>query len=446
MNYFVPQKSGALPAAPPATKVSAVAGGPAGNVPSAYKSSPIQVLLRHNFNAKEGRGFNTGGQLLTTSQSGNGQISVDDPVSPIALSMRSLNHAGGKWDASPVVTPIDKYSSLLSNYQQERRQVLVLSPSTTDTTILSNEFRYKNIDSLTDDLHLLPSNVDKSNHPTENLFNSGEVYLKSKPSNVRLDVSSILGKERPVVSSTPSDKIRHTWDVASDTIGVGKYSINSKSRTKPTGTLFHMGVSSAYTRTDRGYTDTKSQGSDSSSNLGLPIELMPIHPGGGSRFDDWEREKLEKNKLAQKKDKHSDLSNGGGDEQDRDEAEGLTSSAGRFDSLFAVINAILREKDARYLFNTYYKFGKIKQYSRDPKTENKNVLNLIDMIHQLGMVLNNNVQELSKTWVIVFHEIFCSLLKNGDKFVARMMDVNSWMNPMMGSFIYSWIVIAINNR
>ena len=33
----------------------------------------------------------------------------------------------------------------------------------------------------------------------------------------------------------------------------------------------------------------------------LPAELRPIHPGGGSKFDDWEREKLERNKLAQKK-------------------------------------------------------------------------------------------------------------------------------------------------
>ena len=34
---------------------------------------------------------------------------------------------------------------------------------------------------------------------------------------------------------------------------------------------------------------------------GLPEELRPIHPGGGSKFDDWEKEKLEKNKLALKK-------------------------------------------------------------------------------------------------------------------------------------------------
>ncbi|KAK4310139.1 hypothetical protein Pmani_018254, partial [Petrolisthes manimaculis] len=34
---------------------------------------------------------------------------------------------------------------------------------------------------------------------------------------------------------------------------------------------------------------------------GLPKELMPIHPGGGSRFDDLEKEKLEKSKMAQTK-------------------------------------------------------------------------------------------------------------------------------------------------
>ena len=35
---------------------------------------------------------------------------------------------------------------------------------------------------------------------------------------------------------------------------------------------------------------------DPSSNL--PAELQPIFPGGGSRFDDWEREKIQKRKLA----------------------------------------------------------------------------------------------------------------------------------------------------
>ena len=52
----------------------------------------------------------------------------------------------------------------------------------------------------------------------------------------------------------------------------------------------------------------------------LPVELLPIFPGGGSRFDDWEREKLERNKLAQKKDS--------GEESGERDAEGLKSSAG----------------------------------------------------------------------------------------------------------------------
>ncbi|KAK3859015.1 hypothetical protein Pcinc_034828 [Petrolisthes cinctipes] len=34
---------------------------------------------------------------------------------------------------------------------------------------------------------------------------------------------------------------------------------------------------------------------------GLPKELMPIHPGGGSKFDDLEREKLEKSKMPRRR-------------------------------------------------------------------------------------------------------------------------------------------------
>lgn len=52
---------------------------------------------------------------------------------------------------------------------------------------------------------------------------------------------------------------------------------------------------------------------------GLPAELRPIHPGGGSKFDDWEREKLERNKMAQKKET--------GESQSKHDAEGYRSSS-----------------------------------------------------------------------------------------------------------------------
>ena len=62
---------------------------------------------------------------------------------------------------------------------------------------------------------------------------------------------------------------------------------------------------------------------------GLPVELMPIYPGGGSRFEDLEREKLEKNKMSQTKDTDD---NGRRNEHDNDRqnehnAAGLYSSS-----------------------------------------------------------------------------------------------------------------------
>lgn len=68
---------------------------------------------------------------------------------------------------------------------------------------------------------------------------------------------------------------------------------------------------------------------------GLPKELMPIHPGGGSRFEDLEKERLERAKLAHTKDDGDDTENGAGHD-----AEGLYSSAAApFLSLPAVIVA-----------------------------------------------------------------------------------------------------------
>ncbi|XP_064096710.1 uncharacterized protein LOC135208447 isoform X2 [Macrobrachium nipponense] len=70
-------------------------------------------------------------------------------------------------------------------------------------------------------------------------------------------------------------------------------------------------------------TEGKNRGQDPVAQYGLPKELMPIHPGGGSKFDDLEREKMEKKKMAQTK---------GTDDEDTEngashEAEGLYSSA-----------------------------------------------------------------------------------------------------------------------
>lgn len=57
-------------------------------------------------------------------------------------------------------------------------------------------------------------------------------------------------------------------------------------------------------------------------DYGLPKELMPIHPGGGSKFEDLEREKLERAKMAQTKLEDDDKENG-----NSYDAEGLYSSA-----------------------------------------------------------------------------------------------------------------------
>lgn len=57
-------------------------------------------------------------------------------------------------------------------------------------------------------------------------------------------------------------------------------------------------------------------------DYGLPKELMPIHPGGGSKFEDLEKEKLERAKMAQTKLEDDDTENG-----NSYDAEGLYSSA-----------------------------------------------------------------------------------------------------------------------
>lgn len=57
--------------------------------------------------------------------------------------------------------------------------------------------------------------------------------------------------------------------------------------------------------TNRKSTKPRLSAAEEAMYAGLPEELRPIFPGGGSKFDDWEREKLEKNKLSLKKDLES---------------------------------------------------------------------------------------------------------------------------------------------
>lgn len=57
-------------------------------------------------------------------------------------------------------------------------------------------------------------------------------------------------------------------------------------------------------------TEGKNNGQDTMTHYGLPKELMPIHPGGGSRFEDLEKEKLERAKMAQTKADDGDTDNG----------------------------------------------------------------------------------------------------------------------------------------
>ncbi|XP_042857031.1 uncharacterized protein LOC122243493 isoform X1 [Penaeus japonicus] len=69
---------------------------------------------------------------------------------------------------------------------------------------------------------------------------------------------------------------------------------------------------------------------------GLPKELMPIHPGGGSRFDDLEKEKLERAKMAQTKVDDDDIENG-----NSYDAEGLYSSAAKLQICFTLFSSLL---------------------------------------------------------------------------------------------------------
>lgn len=71
-------------------------------------------------------------------------------------------------------------------------------------------------------------------------------------------------------------------------------------------------------------TEGKNRGQDTVVHYSLPKELMPIHPGGGSRFEDLEKEKLDKKKMAQTKGTDEDTENGASHE-----AEGLYSSAAK---------------------------------------------------------------------------------------------------------------------
>lgn len=62
-------------------------------------------------------------------------------------------------------------------------------------------------------------------------------------------------------------------------------------------------------------------GQDAGSSYDLPKELMPIHPGGGSKFEDLEQERLDKTKMSQTKGDDEDTENG-----NAHNAEGLYSS------------------------------------------------------------------------------------------------------------------------
>ncbi|XP_076068180.1 uncharacterized protein LOC143040713 isoform X1 [Oratosquilla oratoria] len=78
-------------------------------------------------------------------------------------------------------------------------------------------------------------------------------------------------------------------------------------------------------------TEGKNRSGNDYAHYGLPLELMPILPGGGSRFDDVERERLEKASQSQKK-------NGDDEEGTGNAAESLHSGASRFGlSLLQVI-------------------------------------------------------------------------------------------------------------
>ncbi|XP_042859785.1 fibrous sheath CABYR-binding protein-like [Penaeus japonicus] len=62
-------------------------------------------------------------------------------------------------------------------------------------------------------------------------------------------------------------------------------------------------------------------GQDAVSSFDLPKELMPIHPGGGSKFEDLEQERLDKTKMSQTK-----VEDEASENENAHNAEGLYSS------------------------------------------------------------------------------------------------------------------------
>ncbi|XP_037796591.1 uncharacterized protein LOC119591909 isoform X2 [Penaeus monodon] len=79
-------------------------------------------------------------------------------------------------------------------------------------------------------------------------------------------------------------------------------------------------------------------GQDAVSSYDLPKELMPIHPGGGSKFEDLEQERLDKTKMSQTKADDDDAEDG-----NAHNAEGLysTCSVPRASLLLAPVAAVL---------------------------------------------------------------------------------------------------------
>lgn len=197
----------------------------------------------------------------------------------------------------------------------------------------------------------------------------------------------------------------------------------------------------SYTRLGRRYDGIRSKGDDSLLSLDLPVELMPIHPGGGSRFDDWEREKLEKNKMAQKKESSligGDNQNKGKNEKNRNSIEANKNSASMPTPMFVSVNEILI-----YYFNIFPNINTFNYLDQNLQSNtyncaynlNRNFSYLYQLVDMEIYYVYKYSLEISSNWLSLLYKYFhCIYLRTFDGDVAIVLSV------------YLSIIILLNNR
>ena len=304
----------------------------------------------------------------------HGKIFARESVLLVPLSSRRRNHSGEKSNTTRNDARSIGKSLRLQNNQTELKDLLLagdrdesentgfktdtISSSPSYYRKLSSKYMFKLKDSLSERNNVSASNMSTNqiildsteniSLPVKKVIELGNIYSEVKNNSTRLLLSEIRTNTHSK-TQTLAPKSNRNRQPFRKMFQRTQYMVHPSSNRMLLDTSFQQQANEAltYSRLGKRYTTTsnaRTQGSDSSSSVDLPIELMPIYPGGGSRFDDWEREKLERDKMAQKKDKSSNRSKSSKDtkgdgESDESNTAATMSSFWTFDFVHIVKNS-----------------------------------------------------------------------------------------------------------